>query len=80
MRSRKPTCGQVFACEKVVANVAVECDVFAQGLAVGTVVFFGPFRSRGNDAERAVTLDLPDRDGVVRAHLAERPHCVVEIY
>ena len=31
-------------------------------------VFFGHFPRRDNDAVNAVTLQLPDRDGIVRSH------------
>ncbi len=34
----------------------------------GERIRFGRFPGRDNDGERAVTLDLPDRDGVVRSH------------
>lgn len=34
----------------------------------GEAIRFGRFPARDNDGEQAVTLDLPDRDGVVRSH------------
>ncbi len=34
----------------------------------GVELFYGPFPARDNDGDDAITVDLPDRDGVVRAH------------
>ncbi len=34
----------------------------------GTELFVGPFPERDDDGVDAVTIDLPDRDGVVRRH------------
>ena len=45
-----------------------DLDELVPSLTQGETVFFGPFPARDNDAVRAVTLDLPDLDGVVRAH------------
>lgn len=33
-----------------------------------SVVYVGPFPARDNDGSRAITLTLPDADGIVRAH------------
>jgi hypothetical protein len=41
---------------------------YAEGLTPGTRAFYGPFPARDNDGEFAVTLDLPDSDGIVRQH------------
>lgn len=45
-----------------------ELDDFVQNLEPGELIFYGPFPARDNDGERAVTIALPDRDGVVRPH------------
>lgn len=41
---------------------------FASTLRPGQAVFFGPFPARDNDGRNAVTVTLPDRDGVARRH------------
>ncbi|MFC7480928.1 hypothetical protein ACFQX7_14080 [Luedemannella flava] len=33
-----------------------------------SVIYFGPFPGRDDDGEAAITVVLPDSDGVVRAH------------
>jgi hypothetical protein len=45
-----------------------DLDDFAESLVPGQPVFAGRFPARDDDAVRAVTLDLPDRDGIVRPH------------
>jgi hypothetical protein len=37
-------------------------------VSAGTLVFHGEFPARDNDGANAITLTLPDADGVVRAH------------
>jgi hypothetical protein len=37
-------------------------------IALGVPVFYGAFPSRDDDGVRAVTMTLPDRDGIVRNH------------
>ncbi len=45
-----------------------ELEQYARALAPGSMVFFGRFPGRDSDGDRAITLDLPDGDGIVRAH------------
>ena len=45
-----------------------ELDEYAASLTPGARVFYGPFPARDNDGDVAVTLDLPDADGIVRQH------------
>lgn len=45
-----------------------ELDEYTAGLSQGTSVVFGAVPGRDNDGLHAVTLDLPDLDGVVRPH------------
>ncbi len=45
-----------------------DLEEYAESLAPGTSVIYGPFPAADNDGEFAVTLALPDADGVVRAH------------
>jgi hypothetical protein len=45
-----------------------DLDDFRDHLRMNDIVFFGAFPARDNDGLRAVTLDLPDADGVVRTH------------
>ena len=45
-----------------------ELDDFTKGLKDGGDLFFGAFPGRDNDGTNAVTFDLPDADGIVRAH------------
>ena len=45
-----------------------DLDEFVQSSAPGETLYFGAFPARDNDSVNAVTLDLPDRDGVVPAH------------
>ena len=53
-----------------VTFVAGEDDLeqFVQTLSPNAVVFVGAFPARDNDGENAITVDLPDLDGVVRKH------------
>jgi hypothetical protein len=51
----------------IVSSVS-ELGEFAGTLPLGATVIYGRFPGRDNDGERAVTLDLPDRDGLVRQH------------
>lgn len=41
---------------------------YVSTLPSGSRVYYGAFPPRGNDGENAVTLDLPDADGVIRSH------------
>jgi hypothetical protein len=41
---------------------------YAETLGSASRVYFGPFPSRDNDGYNAITVTLPDEDGVVRAH------------
>lgn len=45
-----------------------ELTEFASSIPSGKRVFFGAFPARDNDGNRAVTLTLPDADGVMRCH------------
>ena len=45
-----------------------ELEDFTRALAPGTRIFYGAFPGRDNDGVNAVTIDLPDTDGVVRQH------------
>jgi hypothetical protein len=45
-----------------------DLDAYPDMLRPGRVVIFGPDPPRENDGDRAVTLVLPDSDGVVRRH------------
>jgi hypothetical protein len=45
-----------------------DLEDIAESLVPGEQVFFGRYPARDNDTVRAVTLDLPDSDGVVRPH------------
>jgi len=45
-----------------------ELSEFCSALPSGTQVFFGAFPGRDDDGVGAITLTLPDADGVVRAH------------
>lgn len=47
---------------------ANELGDFADGLVPLTAVFVGAFPTRDNDGADAVTIMLPDRDGVTRPH------------
>jgi hypothetical protein len=45
-----------------------ELEEYASELPSGAEVIYGRFPARDNDGLRAVTIDVPDRDGVVRPH------------
>jgi hypothetical protein len=45
-----------------------ELAAYESGLAPGAEVIFGRFPAPDNDGERAVTITIPDRDGVGRGH------------
>jgi hypothetical protein len=45
-----------------------ELAEYESQLLPGATVIYGRFPARDNDGARAVTVDLPDRDGVVRPH------------
>jgi len=45
-----------------------ELAEFASGLGSKARVFYGTFPARDNDGVRAVTVVLPDTDGIVRLH------------
>ncbi|NUP06283.1 MAG: hypothetical protein HOW73_09520 [Polyangiaceae bacterium] len=52
-----------------VSNVSIEdLDEELESVANASMLLFGPFPPRQNDGISAVTLDLPDADGIVRAH------------
>jgi hypothetical protein len=48
-------------------GIAEELDAWL-GEHAGETIRCGRYPARDNDGEQAVTLDLPDRDGVVRSH------------
>jgi hypothetical protein len=56
--------------EMEVEFVASEDELrdFAAALPPGASVVYGRFPADDDDGVRAVTLDLPDRDGIVRPH------------
>ena len=41
---------------------------FVSDLAPSTLFFFGQFPAQDNDGDGAITIILPDTDGIVRAH------------
>lgn len=41
---------------------------FLSGVIPGALIFYGPYPERDNDGVDAVTVILPDADGVVRPH------------
>jgi hypothetical protein len=45
-----------------------ELEDFIRAFPPGTRFFFGAYPGRDNDGVHAVTIDLPDADGVVRQH------------
>jgi hypothetical protein len=45
-----------------------ELEEYAPSIALAPLVFYGEFPGRDSDGIRAVTLTLPDADGIVRAH------------
>ena len=45
-----------------------ELTEFASTTSFTSHVFYGVFPARDNDGVRAVTVTLPDTDGIVRAH------------
>ena len=45
-----------------------ELAEFLLNIKPATQVFYGAFPARDNDGEKAITLTLPDIDGMVRAH------------
>jgi hypothetical protein len=45
-----------------------ELEDFIRAFPPGTRFFFGAYPGRDNDGVHAVTIDLPDADGVVRRH------------
>jgi hypothetical protein len=45
-----------------------ELEEFTLALAAGSNVYFGSVPARDNDGKRAITIDLPDLDGIVRRH------------
>ena|SRR6266581_2641195 len=45
-----------------------DLDEFASRVSPGATVFTGAFPARDNDGIGAVTITLPDADGIVRAH------------
>jgi hypothetical protein len=46
----------------------LDLDEFASTVGPGATVFVGAFPARDNDDVRAVTVTLPDADGIVRPH------------
>lgn len=45
-----------------------EYDEYTETLGSHSTLFLGTFPARDNDGINAITVTLPDRDGVVRAH------------
>jgi hypothetical protein len=45
-----------------------DLDDYPEILNLGATVIYGPYPGRDDDGENAVTLVLPDLDGVVRGH------------
>jgi hypothetical protein len=45
-----------------------DLDGFAADLPPGSRIFFGRFPAAENDGASAITIDLPDLDGIVRSH------------
>lgn len=45
-----------------------ELEEFVGELAAGTEIYFGRFPERNSDGVRAVTMYLPDSDGITRLH------------
>jgi len=45
-----------------------EFDEFTETLGSASTLFLGTFPARDNDGVDAITVTIPDRDGVVRAH------------
>ena len=45
-----------------------ELDDFTRDTKPGDRLLFGAFPARDDDGKHAITIDLPDRDGVVRRH------------
>lgn len=45
-----------------------EFDEYAETLGSDSTLFVGTFPARDNDGVNAITVTIPDRDGVVRAH------------
>lgn len=43
-------------------------EEFVSTVSPGAEIFVGAFPDRGNDGIRAVTVTLPDGDGIVRPH------------
>lgn len=47
---------------------ASDLDEYFESLSPGALLIYGPYPSRDGDDEDAVTLAMPDIDGVVRPH------------
>jgi hypothetical protein len=45
-----------------------ELDAFTREISPGDRILYGAFPARDNDGNHAITIDLPDRDGIVRQH------------
>jgi len=45
-----------------------ELEQFVQEMAPAATVYYGPFPARNNDGKNAITVDLPDSDGILRSH------------
>lgn len=45
-----------------------ELDDFVNHLIPTALLRYGSFPARDNDGDRAITLDMPDADGIVRSH------------
>jgi hypothetical protein len=52
----------------VIVVTAADLAEELEGVEAGTLVFYGPFPAADNDGVDAVTVTLPDLDGVVRDH------------
>jgi hypothetical protein len=49
-------------------TAASELWEFVALLGPEATIYFGPFPARDNDGRQAITVVLPDRDGVIRPH------------
>jgi hypothetical protein len=45
-----------------------DLEGISRSFGAGERIFYGRFPARDSDSVRAVTLDLPDSDGVIRSH------------
>jgi hypothetical protein len=45
-----------------------DLEEFVSNIPPDTMLYYGEFPGRDNDGVRAITITIPDRDGVTRAH------------